>query len=762
MRAPAALYFGLISLVAAAHPRLSLPLRGWAFPYRMNGSFSLYARGTVNFVPTITSSANASALAARGISSLLWASCWNDPYFSKADPSCTGTQCALKNVTAAVETFASHGVVEQKSGSSAIGRGLDECNLNNEQFLNEREVAAQGFREARARDPETIIAAWGANAGDTLFASLMRDGTFDLAMIEGYTYCAGCGDWPASGKCCTVGPITHWAAYQDRLDFARANGYLNRTLFCFGFMIGQSAINPYGWTASSLRTAMVTLKAQYPELAGVIMYGRPPREGFPNATNASTPATDASTFDLIRAANALMLELYPDATGSAADTLGSESVDSTTVLLEVTVERKTSTAVPRRSTASFSNPLHPLPPPHNLSVGRTQLAGATAGRFALFAGGYDAAGNNSAVVDILDSQSWTWSSTARLSLGRGVIAGIGTVAPNGSYFCGFAGGKMVHAKRTSVVDFAFWPRNASAGAAPSWSVAMLSGKPRSMVAAVASVDGAYLFFAGGEYAEDESNKTVDECSDVVDVWDVKHGSWAPFSPLTLSQPRKKLAAAALRDGRIFFAGGYLSGVGNVETVDVWNIHTAAWEQRHNLSTPRFRLQAATVPLPLTFPRSSSTTSTTGASASRLRLHAVPGGEAALFISGQGCDWTCATADLVVAGGTRSDGMKTNDAWSVTTMVHGRYEFNAVVVGGLVVVAGGKQPRPKGIDPTVIDVFDGADGQWRNGTMRVKRSRFFAAGAAAKASSLYGPVAIFAGGNDGGGMNSVEFVPTRGL
>tara|TARA_B100000795_G_C22711220_1_gene403624 strand:- start:133 stop:1107 length:975 start_codon:yes stop_codon:yes gene_type:complete len=296
-------------VVGAASPRhLALPLRGWAFPYRMNGSFSLYTRGSVNFVPTITENTNASALAARGISSLQWASCWNDPYFNKADPSCTGNQCALKNITAAVETFASHGLV----GNGAIGRGLDECNINNEQFLNEREIAAQGFRLARTRDPSTIIAAWGANAGDTLFASLMRDGTFDLAMIEGYTYCAGCGDWPASGKCCTVGPITHWAAYKDRLDFARANGYLNRTLFCFGFMLGQSAINPYGWTVDSLRTAMVTLRAQYPELAGVIMYGRPPREGFPNATNASTPATDNATFALIRAANALMLELYPD------------------------------------------------------------------------------------------------------------------------------------------------------------------------------------------------------------------------------------------------------------------------------------------------------------------------------------------------------------------------------------------------------------------------------------------------------------------
>jgi hypothetical protein len=55
------------------------------------------------------------------------------------------------------------------------------------------------------------------------------------------------------------------------------------------------------------------MRAHYPELAGVIKYGRPPREGFPNATNANTPATDNATFALIRAANALMLELYPDA-----------------------------------------------------------------------------------------------------------------------------------------------------------------------------------------------------------------------------------------------------------------------------------------------------------------------------------------------------------------------------------------------------------------------------------------------------------------
>ena len=42
------------------------------------------------------------------------------------------------------------------------------------------------------------------------------------------------------------------------------------------------------------------------------MYGHPPDKGFPNATNASTPESNAATVTLIRAASELMLELYPD------------------------------------------------------------------------------------------------------------------------------------------------------------------------------------------------------------------------------------------------------------------------------------------------------------------------------------------------------------------------------------------------------------------------------------------------------------------
>ena len=110
-----------------------------------------------------------------------------------------------------------------------------------------------------------------------------------------------------------------------------AKGYANRTLFCFGFMLAQSSVNPHGWTVPMLRTSMLKLRATYPELAGVIMCtirrhlslgsrqdkalradGHPPNKGFPNATNASTAASDAATVALIRAASQMMLELYPD------------------------------------------------------------------------------------------------------------------------------------------------------------------------------------------------------------------------------------------------------------------------------------------------------------------------------------------------------------------------------------------------------------------------------------------------------------------
>jgi len=334
----------------------------------------------------------------------------------------------------------------------------------------------------------------------------------------------------------------------------------------------------------------------------------------------------------------------------------------------------------------------------DLSVARTQLSAASVDSFALFAGGYTADGHDSTVVDIYDAKKSTWS-VASLSTGRGVMASAGisissTKLSAARSIAVFAGGKHSKGNRTSTVDVF----DAGSG---TWIVEHLSDA-RSMIAAVGSPRTGKMYFAGGEYAENSKNQITKQCSDIVDVWDVLSDTW---STMKLSQPRKKLGAA-VAGSKLIFAGGYLSGLGNVDTADIYDEDTGEWTVAH-LSVPRFRLEAASL------------------------------GPLALFISGQGCDWTCATADVYDSRTNR---------WSVTNMSHGRYEFSAVVVDGVVVVAGGKQPRPKGINPNLIEVFDPATMTWHNSSMVLETPRYFLAGAGISADySAQGGMALFGGG-----------------
>jgi hypothetical protein len=298
------------------------PLRGWAFPWNTGGSGSvinttkepwaaglpppsvLYPANTVNFVPTSQILWNDAKYNSTAGMTLGWAYCWDSPWVSKANGS-------VSNATSVSEYF-QHQASRSFAAGERPGVGLDECNAGNENVKGERVAAAAGFRAARKQNPELFLAAWGANNGDELFASLMMDGTFSLAMVEAYSYCPGCGDWPNNDCCSTGGTLEAVASYYPRLDYARAQGYLNRTVFCFGYLLGKSHVNPRGWTKEMLRQVVSETKAKYPEMAGVLMYGHGPRSGFANATNSSTATSDKATTDLIQAANEIMAELYPD------------------------------------------------------------------------------------------------------------------------------------------------------------------------------------------------------------------------------------------------------------------------------------------------------------------------------------------------------------------------------------------------------------------------------------------------------------------
>ena len=186
------------------------------------------------------------AMSNRGILPLIWEYCWNSPF----------PPAAKRNQTDGNRTVVGYFENNTFPYPWVAGTAVDECVEVG--YPGERELAAQGMRTAKIRNPDKVLAAWGGMEGDELFASLMKDGTFDLALVEGYTYCAEAhGDWPAKGDTCANKGTPHVEQYFGRLEYARKMGYINRTVFTFGFLLGASAVNPNAWTPAMLRTAVL-------------------------------------------------------------------------------------------------------------------------------------------------------------------------------------------------------------------------------------------------------------------------------------------------------------------------------------------------------------------------------------------------------------------------------------------------------------------------------------------------------------------------
>ena len=123
----------------------------------------------------------------------------------------------------------------------------------------------------------------------------------------------GCSPYCGGGlnppwKCCA----STIDDYFPRLLQARAEGWLNRSVFCFGWMLARSKWNPRGWSHSQLRNEMTRLNASFPELAGVAFYGHPPGNASKAAGRDGSRAGDTATLELIRYASGLAEEFYPD------------------------------------------------------------------------------------------------------------------------------------------------------------------------------------------------------------------------------------------------------------------------------------------------------------------------------------------------------------------------------------------------------------------------------------------------------------------
>jgi len=135
------------------------------------------------------------------------------------------------------------------------------------------------------------------------------------ALIEGYSYCPYCGGGLNPPWACCGSTV---ASYYPRLRQARAEGWINRTVFCFGWMLAKSQWNPGGWTHESLRAEATKLKHSFPELGGIAFYGHVPGNASKGASRESRQE-DTATIELIRYASALALELYPSPARSKTD-----------------------------------------------------------------------------------------------------------------------------------------------------------------------------------------------------------------------------------------------------------------------------------------------------------------------------------------------------------------------------------------------------------------------------------------------------------
>ncbi len=168
-------------------------------------------------------------------------------------------------------------------GTAMAGVGIDEWNPGDPLFAQERDAAAAGFREGRRRWPKTFAAAWVTQA-DEVFISLLEDRTFDLAIIEGYTYIPDVGGLDLQGVLRRCEP------------FKRA-GLLDRAIVCLGYVSATPDKSGRVMTLPELVRLARVLKQTFPEMPGIAFYG--------------TKDDSTATLKLVAGAHEIASELYP-------------------------------------------------------------------------------------------------------------------------------------------------------------------------------------------------------------------------------------------------------------------------------------------------------------------------------------------------------------------------------------------------------------------------------------------------------------------
>ena len=143
-------------------------------------------------------------------------------------------------------------------------------------------MAASGYRTARKKWPDSIMVGW-VTQPDSTFIELLRDGTLDLAIIEGYSFIPDVGGLTIEGIC-------------ERCEVMKKADLLDRTIVCFGYVSAAKDKQGRRMTFDALEKQVRHVKKKYPEMPGVAFYG--------------FKDDSSETLELIQAVDALSGELY--------------------------------------------------------------------------------------------------------------------------------------------------------------------------------------------------------------------------------------------------------------------------------------------------------------------------------------------------------------------------------------------------------------------------------------------------------------------
>lgn len=163
------------------------------------------------------------------------------------------------------------------------GVGIDEWNPSDKRYTTESRLAAEGYRAARKKWPDILVVAW-VTTPDEAFLELLKDGTFDLAIIEGYTFIPRVGGLEIQG-------------IRARCDAVKKDGLLDRCIVCFGYVAAGADKQGRRMTKDDLTELVGAIRKEYPQMPGVAFYGY--GDG------------DPGTPELIAHAEKLASEFYP-------------------------------------------------------------------------------------------------------------------------------------------------------------------------------------------------------------------------------------------------------------------------------------------------------------------------------------------------------------------------------------------------------------------------------------------------------------------